>query len=112
MQSFFKVLFYFRVKTVRSPFFCKKRDGNNLTESVDLESTAAHSVYDGSVMDDFDFDALLNTPQVKIGVGSGAERIADNQEADVSCLSLLDHLLTARLHELTICHHNFFPVKF
>ncbi len=83
MQPSFSVLFYLWVKTVGSPFFCKKWDRNNFPESVDLQSTAAHSVYDGSVVNDLNFHSLLSTPQEKIGVSGGAERIADNQKADV-----------------------------
>ena len=102
----------FIVEAVRTPLLCEERNRNNLSESVHHESAAAHRVNDRSVVNNLNLDTLLNASQVQISVCGGAERITNNQEADGLRLGLLDHLIAARLDELTIRHIHILAVVF
>ena len=50
------------IKTIRSPSLSVERNGDGLTETVQLETGAADGIHDGSVVDDLNGNlALLGT---------------------------------------------------
>ena len=78
MQSPFDILLYFIVKTVWTPLFGEEWNRNNLTETINLQTTTTHRVHNRRVVNYLNSDTLLDTPEVKVSVSSGAEGIAND----------------------------------
>ena len=78
MQSPFDILFDFIVETVWTPLFGEEWNRHNLTETINLQTTATHCVHNRSIVNYLNSDTLLDTPEVKVSVSSGAEGIAND----------------------------------
>lgn len=60
MQARLPILFYLFVKTIGTPFLCKKWDRNNLSKTINLQATAAHGRDYRSIWYDFNLHSLLD----------------------------------------------------
>lgn len=112
MQTSYHIWFDLVVETVWSPFLGEEWDRHDFSESVDHQATAAHSVNDRRIMNHFDFDTLLDTPEVQIGMSCRAEGVSHDQKGDTLCFGLLNHVVASTFDEFTVSDHDFFAVVF
>lgn len=101
------------VPAVRAPAVRPEAEGNGLAVAVELKPAAADGVHDACVVDDLDGDPLVAGPENKVGVGGGAEGIADNKEGDVLGAGLEDNLLldAAPLNKVAVGGDDGLPVE-
>lgn len=102
MQAFVSVVLDLLIEAVGSPLLCEKGQRNYLTEPVYLQSAAADSRHNRSIVDDFDFYTPLHASEVEVAVCRRAEGVSHDEERHILSLRLLNHILAAGLHELAV----------
>ena len=64
MKALLSIELNFVVKTVRLPRVSEERNGDDLSKSVNLESTAAHGTDNGCIMYDLHLNSLLDASEI------------------------------------------------
>ena len=112
MQASCRVSLDLAVERSWTPILSKEWDGDDLTKSVHLKSTAAHGANDWCVVDHVDLDALFHAAKIEISMRRSTERISHHEEWYCLSLCFFYHLSTATLDEISIGDHDFFTEKF
>lgn len=107
MEASHSIALYLGIEGVWLPCLCKERNRHYFAETVDLKSAASECRHNRRIMDHVDLDSLLDASQVQVSMSCGAEGIANDEERHYFSLCFFDHSLTATLHELSVCHHDF-----
>lgn len=89
-------------KAIRLPRLRPVWYRNGFPKTVELQTATADRVHDGRVVDNLEGDPLFLGPQHQICVRRRAEGVAHDKEGDVFILRVVEDIVCALLHQITV----------